>query len=62
MYDVFKDSGYYPATAAVGEKMTPEEREASFVANPELPNKQHYYSTPPNLAKWEEVWNEVKAA
>ena len=62
MYQVFKDSGYYPATTAVGEKMTEEELKGSLLSNPELPNKQHYYATPPNLPRWEEVWNEVKAA
>jgi spermidine/putrescine-binding protein len=62
MYDVFKDSGYYPATTAVGDKMTPAEKDASMLSNPQLPNKQHYYATPPNMPKWEEVWNEVKAA
>lgn len=62
MYKVFQETGYYPATTAVKDRMTPEEIEQANLANPELPNKQFYYATPPNLPRWEEVWNEVKAA
>ena len=62
MYDVFKSSGYYPASTAPKAKMTKQQQIDSKLADPELPNKQHYYATPPNLARWEEVWNQVKAA
>lgn len=62
MYDVFKATGYTPCSKLAGKNMTPEELEASRLERPELPTSLHYYKNPPNFAKWQQVWNEIKAA
>jgi putative spermidine/putrescine transport system substrate-binding protein/spermidine/putrescine transport system substrate-binding protein len=59
---MFKETGYYPTTTAIEGKLTPAEVKAAKLDNPTLPSKQHWYRNPTNPAKWEEVWNEVKAA
>src|SRR3712207_5119625 len=61
-YMVYKDTGYYPTSLAPKKRMTKAEVADSRLNKPKLPNAQHYYATPPNFAKWQEVWNEVKAA
>lgn len=61
-YLVYKDTGYYPTSLAPKKRMTPAEIKGSRLDQPALPNKQHYYRTPPNFAKWQQVWNEVKNA
>lgn len=61
-YLVYKDTGYYPTSLAPKKRMSAAEIVDSRLNKPKLPNAQHYYRTPPNFAKWQEVWNEVKAA
>ena len=56
-----KDIGYYPCSTACSVNLTQEEISNVYLDKPELAERTHMMSIPPNIDRYQEIWSEIKA-